>query len=109
MDLISANLDQVAEVLVRSRLIELCDGQRRSRNDELIRHCASVLAEPESIRLINACGPLKVRMGRGSGDEAGAAIKVIGTVVRAFGGASKTTYGGGGARGKWILPSCQDE
>lgn len=115
MDLISANLDQVAEVLIRSRLIELCDGQRRSRNDELIAHCAGVLAEPESIRLINACGPLKVRMGRGSEDQTGAAmteqsrIKVIGTVVRAFGGASKTTNGGGGARVKWILPRCQDD
>ncbi len=110
MDLISANLDQVAEVLIRSRLIELCDGQRRNRSDELIRHCACVLTEPESIRLINACGPLKVRMGRGSGDKAGAAmteqnrIRVIGTVVRALGGAGKTTHGAGGARVKWIMP-----
>lgn len=102
LDLLKENLVDVAEILYRSRLVELCDGVKRLREDSLITHCGMVLSEAGSTKLLNQCGPLNIRLGRSESDPSG--LKTIGTVVTALGGIKKIAYGKKGAKVAWWLP-----
>jgi hypothetical protein len=103
-DLVSANLAQVQEVLLKAGLGKLCDGQFRSGDDPLVKSVAEALQSPDARRVLRHATWLQLEL---TGSAAYPAQTVSAAVAR-LGGVSKSRKVG--ARGKqkkvycWILP-----
>ena len=103
-DLVSANLAQVQEVLLKAGLGKLCDDQFRSGDDPLVKSVAEALQCPDARRAFRHATWLQLEL---TGSTAYPAQTVSAAVTR-LGGVSKSRKVG--ARGKqkkmyrWILP-----
>lgn len=98
-DLLAENRSELVQLLVESRLAELCDGNAWTRDDQLVAECAAKLSEPKSIEILNRSSLLTTRLGRGKRDqteeeELKARWKTLGTVVKCLGGMATPTGDG---------------
>lgn len=106
-DLLSANLAEVQELLLSAGIGQLCDGEFRSGDHELVKAVAEGLQTPEVARILRNAVWLKVDL-KGSGTRP---ARTVGTVIRSLGeitqskkvgprGAQRQVY-------RWVLPGDQ--
>ena len=103
-DLLSANLSEVQELLLKAGLGQLCDGEFHAGDHELVKAVAGALQTPEAARVLRNAVWLQVDL-KGTGAKP---ARTIGTVVRSLGGVSDAKrVGPRGAQQKlyrWVLP-----
>lgn len=103
-DLVSANLSEVQELLLKAGLGRLCDGELRGGDHELVKAVAEALRTPEAARVLRNAAWLQVEL-KGTGTKP---ARTIGTVVRCLGGVVESQKTG--PRGaqqllyRWVLP-----
>jgi hypothetical protein len=103
-DLLSANLAEVQDLLLRAGLGRLCDGEHRSGDNTLVKAVAEALQTPEASRVLRNAVWLKADL-KGTGAKP---ARTIGTVVRCLGGIVESKkVGPRGAQQhlyRWVLP-----
>ena len=103
-DLVSANLAEVQELLLKAGLGKLCDGKHRAGDHELVKAVAEALQTPEATRMLRNAVWLQVDL-KGTGAKP---ARTIGTVVRSLGGIVESKkVGPRGAQQhiyRWVLP-----
>lgn len=85
VDLVAANAPELAELLLRSGFVSLCDGVPRSKIDEKLVSCGKKLLTPKAEKILTKSSLLSWRKTRAK-DPANNALKTVGALAKQLGG-----------------------